>query len=200
MRKSVKAWHFLQSDYRLGHGDNRKVKAGSRVTVSGTPELCNHGLHGCRKVLDALGHATGPIVCRVIISGQIIEDCNKLVGAERYVEWTLDATWYLHEFACWCAESALKETGVSDPRPWAAIAAKRQWMNGDLIDDELAAARAAARDAAWTAAWGAAWAAARGAAWDTARAAARGAARDAAWDATWDAQNRKLTRMLNAAE
>ena len=85
----------------------------------------------------------------------------------------------LHEFACRCAEEALKLVENPDPRSVAAIEAKRRWLRGEIGDEELAAARAAA----WIAA---ARAAARAAAW-AAVVAALAAARAAAWTAAWDA-------------
>ncbi len=87
----------------------------------------------------------------------------------------------LHEFACRCAEEALKLVKDPDPRSVAAIEAKRKWLKGEITDEELvaawAAAWAAARAAAWTAASDAAWAAAMAAACDAALAAAWAAAR-----------------------
>ena len=85
----------------------------------------------------------------------------------------------LHEFACRCAEEALKLVKDPDPRSVAAIEAKRKWLKGEITDEELAAASAAA--------WAAAWAAASAAASAAARAAARAAAMAAAWDAAWAA-------------
>lgn len=67
----------------------------------------------------------------------------------------------LHEFACVCAERALRRVENPDPRSVAAIEAKRAWMKGEISDAELAAARAAARAAAWAAERDAAWAAER---------------------------------------
>jgi hypothetical protein len=100
----------------------------------------------------------------------------------------------MHLFACDCAEQVVHLCG-DDPRPRAAIAAKRAWLRCEISDQELAAARdavwagraavraaardaiwAAARDTAWVAAWAnaqaTAWAAARANAWATTRAAA----------------------------
>ena len=112
----------------------------------------------------------------------------------------------LHEFACRCAEEALKLVENPDPGSVAAIEAKRKWLKGEITDQEL--------DAAWDAAWAAARDAARAAARDAARAAARdaawdasAAARDAAWDASAaardaasaaarDAARKKQVRML----
>ncbi|QQR29475.1 hypothetical protein I5Q82_15745 [Acutalibacter muris] len=97
----------------------------------------------------------------------------------------------LHEFACRCAEEALKLVEDPDPRSVAAIEAKRKWLKGEISDEELDAASAAASAAARAAASAAASAAARAAAWDVAwaaaSAAASAAARDTAWDAAWDA-------------
>lgn len=94
----------------------------------------------------------------------------------------------LHEFACRCAEEALKLVENPDPRSIAAIKAKRRWLRGEISNKELSAARAAA--------WAAASAAARAAAtaWrisaassDAAWAAASDTASDAACAAVWAA-------------
>lgn len=70
----------------------------------------------------------------------------------------------LHEFACRCAEEALRKAGVTDDRSWNAIRVKRLWMEGKATDAELYAAETAAWTAARTAAETAAWNAARAAA------------------------------------
>ena len=67
----------------------------------------------------------------------------------------------MHEFACLCAEEALKLVDNPDPRSVAAIETKRRWLEGKATSEELDAARDAARDAAKAAARDAAWAAAR---------------------------------------
>ena len=200
----VKAWHFLPADKRLGYDDGRLVQAGKtyRIPKDQVPVLCSCGMHGSRRALDALNYAYGGVVCRVEISGDIVEGEDKLCGRERKVLWLADATNVLHEFACRCAEDALARVKDPDPRSVAAVEAKRAWLRGEISGDELAAAWDAAwdaaQDAAWDAAWGAAWYAAWGAAWN----AARGAARDAAWGAARvdarEAQNRRLTAMLVA--
>lgn len=194
MPKKIKGWHFLSEDYRL-RGGGKKVKAGDLITVKGPPVLCSRGLHGSRRVVDALRFAPGPILCRVVIGGEVIEGEDKLVGTERYVEWTLDATWLLHEFSCWCAERALIRAGVKTETSWNAIAVKRRWLQGEATDEELAATRAAA----WSATWAvdAAKAAALAATWaaDAADAAAWAAAAD---DAARDVQESQLQRMIRS--
>ncbi len=213
MAKSVEAWHFIRGDYTLR--DGRKVTAGSVTTFKGRPKLCVRGLHASERLIDALRYAPGPILCRVVVSGKIVHDKDKLVGTRRRILWTLDATHVLHEFACKVAEDALTSAGVTDKRSWGAIKAKRRWLAGEATDSELAVAWDAARGAcesAWVA-WAAAaardagaaardiGAAARAAqcARDAARVAARVAARDAARDAR-DAQNTLLEEMIAAVE
>lgn len=113
----------------------------------------------------------------------------------------------LHEFALWCAETALARAKVTDERSWNALRVKRLWLDGKATDKELQAARDAAWDAARDAAWEAAWGAARYAAWGAARYAARDAANYAAWDAARAAaceaargeQLGKLREMLESA-
>jgi hypothetical protein len=203
----MQAWHFLSEDKRLCYGDGRVVEVGVPLECEGEPVLCDNGMHGSIRLIDALRYAKGPIVCRVEIEGDVIEGDDKLCGRSRTVLWMLDATQILHEFACRCAEDALALVDAPDPRSVAAIEAKRQWLAGEITDEELATARAAARAAAWAAADAAACAAdasraaasaaardALAAAWDAARDAAWAAARDAAWSssqaasaAAWDA-------------
>ena len=205
-----KAWHFLREDKRLGYGDGRLVEVGQTLTCDpNSIKLCHMGFHGSGKLMDALKYAPGPIVCRVELSGKIIKGDDKYVASERTVIKMADATNVLHEFACLCAEDALKLVKNPDPQSVAAIEAKRKWLRGEITDRELDAARvvaeaaseaawaasaasAAARDAARDAA-DAAWAAAR----DAARAAASYSARAAASYSARAAQNKRLTRMVN---
>jgi hypothetical protein len=204
------AWHFLRDDQRLSYPPHTLVEVGQKMTVEPPLELCRWGLHASKRALDALGYAPGIIACRVELSGEILEDDDKVCATERTVLSMIDATNILHEFACWCAEQALlreREAGQKpNPRIWAAIEAKRKWLRGEITDSELETAKDAARDAAKTAAvaaaytaWAAAYAAdqtARAAAWE----AAWDAAREAAWTATraaaWAAQNTRLEKML----
>ena len=178
-------WHFLQEDRKLRWGTKEKMRKGSVCKVKGPLTMCKWGLHASAKPLDALKYAPGPIVCRVELSGEIIKQEDKACATERKVLEIADASTVLHEFACWCAERALKRANISDKHCWNAIKVKRAWLEGKATDKELHVAR----DAAWAAAWAAARAAAWNAAWN--------AAWDAARDAERKAQNRKLTQMLN---
>lgn len=180
-------WHFLPADRRLRWGSRELVEVGSVTRMTWPyrneddkedyhgPATCSAGLHASRRAIDALQYAPGPICCRVRLSGRIVEDTDKAAADERHVLAMADVTKILHEFACRCAESALKATKVEDPRAWKAIEVKRAWLRGEAFDRDLDAASSAAR------------------------ATARAAARDAAWDAARDAQNQMLESMLNEA-
>lgn len=220
-------WHWLADDRRLQWGTKEAVEVGKTLAVEfpyANPmdgvtyekvTLCKAGFHASKKPLDALQYAPGAVICCVTLGGTVIEGPDKVVAGERTVLWMADATNTLHEFACWCAEDALRTAKVEDVRFWNAIETKRKWLRGEATDAELAAAwdaagdaASAARAAAWAAAWAAARAAARAAAGDAARAAASAAAWDAAGDAAtaaaWAAardaarekQNARLTEML----
>jgi len=229
MTKSIKAWHFLHQNCRLSHGDGRLIRPGTTVTVPGPLVLYAHGLHASRRVMDALQQAPGPIVCRVVVSGEIVEDNgilnnNIFAGTRRYVEWMLDATWLLHEFACWCAERALRRAKVKNETLWAAIAAKRAWLADEITDKQLETAFIAARSIAHSptspppvrsiaysvassAAYSAAYSAANSGAYSAACSVAHSAARSAwylastgvPYAAETEAQERKLLRMFAEA-
>ena len=222
------AWHFIGEDKRLGNGDGRLVEVGQTLECEGEPALCSNGMHGSARLIDALKYASGPIVCRVEIEGDVIEGDDKLCGRRRTVLWMLDATRLLHEFACQSAEDALALVEQPDERSVAGIAAKRAWLDGKITDKKLDSAWAAAWDASQNVAWVAsaaalaAWDASRSAAWAAVRdavEAAAEAARSASWDAAWaeawstaraaawteardaarDKQNERLTAMVMAA-
>ncbi|MBU0944485.1 MAG: hypothetical protein KKE53_08530 [Proteobacteria bacterium] len=204
--KPVKAWHFSTADKCLRYGDNRIILKGithrikwpwtdeNRKVWDG-PSLCNAGLHGSKKIINALQYAPGPYIWRVELSGAMVVGDDKIAATERKYLWGLDATDILRRFARLCALDVI-----------------HLWYAPDIVirylktgDESI---RAAARDAAWDAAWDAARAEARDAAWAAARDAARDAAWDAARDAAWDAaraaardaararQQNRLTQMI----
>lgn len=198
--EAILSWHFLSEDRRLRYGNRELVVPGQTISVEPPLQMCKHGLHASVRAIDALGYAPGPIVCRVQISGEILEEGDKLCATHRRCLWMDDASLVLHEFACWCAEECLKRAQAArkelDPAAWAAVRAKQDWLAGKITLQELAAAREAAGEAAWESAWEAA----RGAAWESARESAWEAARQAAWGAAWgaamDKQNQQLEDML----
>ena len=87
------------------------VRVGETVTVVGDLELCRHGLHASKRVMDALRYANGKrlALCRVTLGGEVIHSDDKSVGNERTVIAMLDADTterLLHDFARWCALQA----------------------------------------------------------------------------------------------
>jgi len=211
--KRLLGWHFLQASRRLNFEDNRLVRCGQTLMHQGELTMCVAGLHACPRIMDALRYAPGPIVERVELSGEILRHTGKAVAHRRKCLWWLDATYILHEFACRCAEDALKLVKSPDARSIEAIRVKRLWLKGCATEAELKTAGAAAWAAAMAgrvsnaaaAAWTAAMAGrpfdAAAAAWATsANARTRDAnARASAWAGDWDVQNRRLTAMVMAA-
>ena len=198
----MKAWHFLSSDMRLANGDKRKASVYATLHYAGPLKLCQSGLHASARLIDALSHAPGPMLCRVKLGGEIIKGSDKVVASERTVLWALDVSDTLRRFARLCA---LDVVHLWDAPPVVL----RSLRTGDDIDrdatyDEArsvarsaadAAAYDAAYDAAYAATYDAAYDAADAAAWSVARSAANAAARAAARDK----QNKRLTRMVLAA-
>ena len=176
--KPLLVWHFLRQNWETDSG-SIKTKVGETYHVEPPIKICSHGLHGSRKVLDALGYSNGQILTLCEVWGEFDEQSDKIVAEFRRPLWGKDISPELNEWACCNAEVALLIAEVEDPRSWSAIEAKRAWMRGEISDEELAAASAAA--------------------WDAAMAAARAAAWDAAWDAARDAQSAKLLEMCGEA-
>lgn len=145
----IKGWHFAAADRRLGYDDGRLIRKGGTLSIKGSPVLCGHGLHYSRRIVDALGNAAGPIVCRVEGWGETIDGGHKLCSLHRKTLWLVDAEELLHEFGCMCAEDDLRQAGVTDMRSWDAIKIKRRWMRGEASDEELSAARYAVYPAAY---------------------------------------------------
>ncbi len=169
MIKAVKAWHFVAANRKLGYGDSRVVKAGRTYKYKGDEpiELCLRGMHASRRVIDALQYASSNIICRVELSGDIIEGNDKLVATERKVLWMMDCERVMRPFARQCA-----------------LDVAHLWDMPDIVRRYLETGDESIRDAA------------RAAARDAARAAARDAARAAAWDEMTDKFNANLEKMI----
>ena len=196
MTDKLLCWHFANNDLRLGYDDGREIVAGESLRVEGAPVLCETGLHGSIRLLDALQYAPGHMLCRVELSDGIIEGDDKAVARERKTLWIFNAENALRDFAATVAENALLAERVAgrepDPRSWAAVQFVRDLLAGKINPEDQEAAESAAESAARSAAWAAAWAAARSAA----ESAARSAAWAAAWAAAESAQNDLLADIL----
>jgi len=213
---TMMGWHFSGThlDFDLSH---IKVKAGLVLRMGGPLSLCERRFHASAKPLDALQYASGTIVSRVelfnhVVSEPLQVDTDKAVATGRAHIWVADAERTLHEFALWCANSALereRKAGLeTDERSWQALEIKQLWLNGKATDHEMDAARDSAWDAAWdsagdsdrVAARASARASARDSAWDSARVTARITGRVTgrvpAWVTAWDVQSEHLKHML----
>lgn len=216
-QEKILAWHFIRDDGRTAHGDIL-VEAGQTYSTDSKTILCEQGFHASERLLDALGYAPGAMLCRVELWGDLKRGRDKIVAQNRHVQWMLDITRLLHEFACEVAEETLRTHNIPDERSWNAIRVKREWVDGKATDEELdaawagawAAARDAARDVAraaaiatesavaWAVAWATERAAARAAAWAAAGNAAGAAARAAAWAGAAAREAAGLNAMLEA--
>jgi hypothetical protein len=215
MSEMMRGYHFVREDRKLRDGQKLRVGKVYRLPPGAKPMLRKRGHHASADVLDALGYAPGPILCRVELRSTMIHGTGKAVATECRVLSARDVTRELYEFALWCAGRALKGERKAgrepDPRSWAALKVKRAWLDGRATDRELAAAYWAARSAAVSARKSAGRSAAVSAAHSTApsaadskahsaaawvRSAAYWATRSAAIPTERKAQSRKLRRLL----
>src|SRR5579859_3358284 len=161
IHRPVLGWHFLKEDGLTQYSPRKKVVVGEWLYEQPPLSICSKGLHASSRLIDALQHAPGPVLCRVELCGELIERTDKFCAQQRRVVAMADATLILHEMACLSAESVLKN--ITNPRhraiAEAAIATKREWLAGRATDKQLSAAGAAAGSAAgWAAGWAAWWA------------------------------------------
>lgn len=109
-------WHFLRTDRKLGYGDGRTVEVGGIYPIPHSfkrPLICNYGMHGSERLIDALDNAPGPILCKVEIWGDVVSSMDKVAGRHRKVIAMLDATDTLIEFA---RKTALRYSRAFDIR------------------------------------------------------------------------------------
>jgi hypothetical protein len=195
----MKAWFFSGSNKKLSYGDNRIARLGIThrvkfpVVINGTtytnPTLCEAGLHGSKRIIDALTYAPGPYVWRVELSGDMDIGNDKISATERKYLWGFDATDILRRFARMCAFDVIHLWNAPD-------VVVRYLKTGD--ESLRNAARAATRAATWNAAWNATRNAAWNAAWNATRDATRAATWYAARDAARTKYNKRLTSMISA--
>jgi len=139
------------------------------------------------EVLQLFGSKTELTIDEIINSNISSEDKLWVLLREELLPAKL-----LHEFALWCAETALTRAKITDEVFWDALKVKRAWLAGKATDDEL--------NAAWKAVLGAAWEsaaefAAEAAAWESA-AGARNTSANALAEVSSDEQLAKLKEML----
>lgn len=99
----MKGFWFSNADKRLRHNDGRLAEVGVTHTVDGELEICEHGLHGSLKLVDALTYAPGDVIWLCEFDGDIIEGKDKIVARSRTYLVEFDAKELLKEFARKCA-------------------------------------------------------------------------------------------------
>ena len=137
-KKQILAWHFAGDTLR----DGRPLPPdGVWLKHTGPIKICESGLHASISPFDALQYAPGPILCRVAVRGEIVQQEDKLVASERMIICRMDATELLRYFA-----------------RMQALYASQYWEENppDVVLDYLMSGdesiRAAARAAAWASA------------------------------------------------
>ena len=143
------------------------------------------------RAIDALLYAHGQVVCRVELSGTIIQHSDQVSASHRRVIWMADATQTLREFARWCARRTTTRSGATYAAAVAAVAAATTAYAATYD-----AAYATAYASAWAVAYASAYAAAYAAACAVAYADAAPAAATAAYTTERLAQDAELTRAL----
>ena len=180
----MKAWYFAPKDERLKFSDGRKIQVGKMHTVKGKPILCQQGLHGAIKLLDALAYADSCILYRTDISRHVVYGKDKIAGQRRIYLARINAESILMDFA---RKQALINISLIEPFCTAAqYKLIQEYLNTG--NDALRAAAYAASDAASDAAYGA---------YDAAYAA--GAAASAAYGAAYDAAHGATYAAYDAA-
>lgn len=120
---TITAWYFAKTDNRLGYDDGREIIIGETHSVS-TDErpvkCCLWGLHGSKRIIDALHHSAGPIIYRVELSGEIDECPDKVAASQRKYLWGFDAANVLYAFARRCA--------LEVAHLWDAPDVVREWL------------------------------------------------------------------------
>jgi hypothetical protein len=88
-RNSRFGWHFLPEDLKLDYGDGRKVEVGKKLSIGAniSPSACVSGMHASDKISQAASFNKGPVLCRVLVEGDIDTDNNKFCGRSRTVLW-----------------------------------------------------------------------------------------------------------------
>src|SRR5579862_8080313 len=114
--KTIEAWHSCDMNengqpilaYDL---EGTVVEVGKVYELPDgiVPELCERGFHGSVRALDMLRYYSGPIICRVKLSGRMDVGDDKIAAQRREVLWFADMADALKAFAFDAADLANRE-------------------------------------------------------------------------------------------
>src|SRR5512144_1448552 len=90
--EAIPVWHFLPADWRLRFGPRTLVTPGLVLAEDRPLQMCEVGLHGARRAIDAFIYSPGPVVSHCLIWGDVIEDDDNLCGSRREHVAMADAT------------------------------------------------------------------------------------------------------------
>lgn len=72
MNEPIRAWHFLREDMTSPNAPRTKWTVGQSRTLRGGDIVpCQRGYHGSPTTWDCLQYFTGPVLCRVELSGDV---------------------------------------------------------------------------------------------------------------------------------
>lgn len=145
MSKEVIGYFFSPVDCKLRHGDGRLIGLSKQHSVNKPVVICHNGLHASIRPLDALKYAPGPVLWKVKLSGELVEEDDKIAAEHReYLGGGKDISEQLGKFG---RDQALK---LIDK--WNCPSVVKEWLETGNVD-----LKSAARSAAWSAARSAAW-------------------------------------------
>jgi len=157
MKNKILAWHFFKDDGAHCSGERRPELGDTEILSVNEQSLESHywWLHTSRNILEALDCAQGCLLRRIELSSDMSTDNRKICAMKQRELWRMDVTDILHEFACWCADRALKkvrEVGYQVPSCYCkALEAKRGWLRGEINDETLSEICSGMQDAQWDA-------------------------------------------------
>jgi len=140
MTKPILAWHFLPANKRLQHGDNRLVRAGCTYRYRGTEPIAlgEAGMHASTDILDALKYAGGPMLCRVEMSGEMIQGDDQLVATARKVLWVIPADAMERVLRLWAGSCVRRVWPLLYASGREAVRTAERCANGRATGEELA--------------------------------------------------------------
>lgn len=154
------AWHFIKNDYHLAYDLSHIICAEGLLSTVEPPLIAGQrGLHASPSIHQAIVSAPGTVLCRVELSGEVIENSNNgrntLCAQKRYVHQMMEVSGFLEGLQCRVILEYLKSLENVDISKEArdkvttcveAVKAKAQYLRQRVTRDELEKAVAAANN------------------------------------------------------